>query len=120
METKKEARPSLNWLGQAISGILLIVIVFTHMLINHFQAEGMLSASQVVAQVSNTTYFILEIAFVIVVTYHALAGIRVIIFDLNLSDAARRKISAAITMVGILTIIYGATIAFLIRSQTVL
>jgi succinate dehydrogenase hydrophobic anchor subunit len=72
VETKKQARQSLGWIGQAVSGILLIVIVLLHMSLHHFQSQGLLSASEVIAQVSNPAFLALEILFVIVVTYHAL------------------------------------------------
>ena len=117
VETIEQVRQSLSWIGQAVSGILLIVIVVLHMILHHFQAQGLLSANQAIAQTSNITYLILEIAFVIIVTYHALVGIKSAIFNLNLSEETRRKISAVITVIGILTIIYGTVIAFLIRSQ---
>lgn len=118
VETKREVRQSLSWIGQAVSGLLLIVIVLLHMLLHHFQAGGLLSADEVIRQVSNPALSILEISFVVVVTYHALVGIRAVIFDLSLSDSARRTVSRLITIVGIVTVVYGVIIAVLIRSQT--
>lgn len=118
IETKREVRQSLSWIGQAVSGLLLIAIVLLHMLLHHFQAGGLLSAGEVIRQVSNPASLILEISFVVVVTYHALVGIRAVIFDLNLSDGARRTISRLVTIVGVITVVYGLVIAILIRSQT--
>lgn len=116
---KKQPRQSLAWIGQAVSGILLIIIVLLHMIFHHFQ-EGLLSVNQVIAHVSNPAIFILELIFVFVVTYHALVGIRAVIFDLQLSDAARRRISTALTVLGVVTVIYGVILAFLIRSQSLI
>ncbi len=116
-EVKKQARQSLGWIMQAVTGVLLIVILLLHMLFHHFQ-EGLLSASEVVAHVANPTIFVLELLFVIVVTYHALVGVKAVIFDLQLSDSIRRKVMVGLTIVGVITAVYGVVLAFLIRSQT--
>jgi len=114
---KTQARPSFAWLGQAVSGILLIAILLLHMYFQHFQARGLLNADEVVAHVASPVIFGLEILFVVVVTYHALLGIRAIIFDLSLTEATRRKVTIALTIVGGLTAAYGFILAVLIRSQ---
>jgi succinate dehydrogenase hydrophobic anchor subunit len=118
LEQKKAARQSLAWLGQAVSGVLLVVIVLLHMYFHHFQVGGLLSSSEVVVHVSGNIIFTLEILFIIVVTYHALLGVRAIIFDLKLSDAARRKITVGLTILGAATMIYGVILAILIRAQS--
>ncbi len=115
-DSKQPVRQSLGWIGQAVSGILLIIIVLLHMIFHHFQ-EGLLSTNQVIAHVANPAIFILELLFVLVVTYHALLGIKAVIFDLKLSDSTRRKVSTGLTILGVLTAVYGVILAFLIRSQ---
>lgn len=118
LDTKQQARQSLAWIGQAVSGILLVVIVLLHLIFHHFQA-GLLSAGEVVAHVTSPAIFTLEILFVLVVTYHALLGIKAVIFDLQLSDAARQRIAMVLTVIGVITVVYGVILAFLIRSQSV-
>lgn len=115
-DSQQPVRQSLGWIGQAVSGILLIIIVLLHMIFHHFQ-EGLLSTNQVIAHVANPAIFILELLFVLVVTYHALLGIKAVIFDLKLSDVTRRKVSTGLTILGVLTAVYGVILAFLIRSQ---
>jgi succinate dehydrogenase hydrophobic anchor subunit len=117
-ERKQQARQSSGWIWQAVTGVLLIVIVLLHMIFQHFQ-EGLLSASQVVAHVADPAIFVLEILFVLAVTYHALLGIKAVIFDLQLSDSARRKVSMGLTVLGVVTVVYGVILAFLIRSAPV-
>ena len=97
-ERKQEARQSSGWIWQAVTGVLLIVIVLLHMIFHHFE-EGLLSASQVVGHVADPAIFILEILFILVVTYHALLGIKAVIFDLQLSDSARQKVSRGLAAV---------------------
>ena len=115
-ELEKQARQSLGWIGQAVSGILLIVILILHMFYHHFQ-EGLLTANEVVAHVSQPAIFALEIVFILVVIYHALLGVKAIIFDLNLSESVRQKVSVGLTILGVVTAVYGVILAFLIRSQ---
>jgi succinate dehydrogenase hydrophobic anchor subunit len=77
----------------------------------------LLNAGEIVAHVASPVIFGLEILFVIVVTYHALLGIRAIIFDLSLTEAIRRKVTIVLTILGVLTAAYGFILATLIRSQ---
>jgi succinate dehydrogenase hydrophobic anchor subunit len=116
-QEKTKARPSFAWLGQAVSGLLLIAIFGLHIYFQHFQARGLLNAGEVIAHVASPVIFGLEILFVIVITYHALLGIRAIIFDLSLAEATRRKVTTGLTILGILTAGYGLMLAILIRSQ---
>ncbi len=51
LETKKQARQSWAWMGQVVSGVLLIVIVLLHLYFQHFAALGLLIAGEVVAHV---------------------------------------------------------------------
>jgi succinate dehydrogenase cytochrome b556 subunit len=118
LNIKKPARPSLAWIGQAVSGVLLIVILLLHLYFHHFAAQGLLDAGEVVTHVSTPLIFILELLFVIVVTYHALLGIRAITFDLSLSEATRRNVSIGLTVIGVVTVVYGVFLAVLIRSYT--
>lgn len=107
LRDKTQSRPSFAWLGQAVSGILLIAILLLHIYFQHFQARGLLSAGEVMAHIASPVIVGLEILFVIVVTYHALLGIRAIIFDLSLTETIRRKVTIALTILGVLTVVYG-------------
>jgi succinate dehydrogenase hydrophobic anchor subunit len=114
---KPQAHQTLSWIGQAVSGILLIAVLLLHMIFQHF-STGLLSASEVFQHVANPAIFALEILFIIVITYHALLGIRAIIFDLKLTDTTRRRVTSGLTVLGAVTIIYGIVLAILINSQS--
>jgi succinate dehydrogenase hydrophobic anchor subunit len=118
LETKKQVHQSLAWIGQAVSGVLLMVIVLLHIYFHHFAAQGLLDAGEVVAHVSSPLIFALEILFVIVVTYPALLGLRAIIFDLSLSESTRRSISVGLIILGVATAAYGLILATLIQVQS--
>jgi succinate dehydrogenase hydrophobic anchor subunit len=96
LETKKQARQSWAWIGQVVSGVLLIVIVLLHLYFQHFAAQGLLNAGEVVAHVSSPLIFTLEVLFVIVVTYHALLGIRAVIFDEPVIERRFKSVGGAL------------------------
>ena len=45
--------------------------------------------------------------------------LKAVIFDMQLSDSARQKVSMGLTVLGVITVIYGVILAFLIRSASV-
>lgn len=100
------------WITQAISGLLLIIILALHMIAHHFVVEGGLrDYQQVLDYVSNPFVFALEVVFVIVATSHALLGVRAVILDLGLSESAKRVLNWVLAVVGGITLVYGIWLA---------
>ncbi|MGW8317981.1 MAG: hypothetical protein ACWGPS_01965 [Candidatus Promineifilaceae bacterium] len=112
---KKTAQSDLAgtlWLVQAISGKLLVLLLGLHMIAHHFIVEGGLRTFQdVIDYVSNPIIFALEVAFLIIVTPHAMLGLRAIILDLNPSEGARKATDWILAIVGIAAIGYGIYLA---------
>jgi len=95
------------WIWQALSGILLTVLLVVHMVANHFVVEGGLRTYEdVIHYLSNPFIFALETAFLIVVTSHALMGVRAIILDLGISPAADRRLKAVLVALGAVIVAY--------------
>jgi succinate dehydrogenase hydrophobic anchor subunit len=44
-------------------------------------------------------------------------GVRAILYDLKLSDTARHRITVWLTLLGVVTAVYGVILAVLIRTQ---
>jgi succinate dehydrogenase / fumarate reductase membrane anchor subunit len=96
------------WLWQALSGVALIVLVGIHWVAQHYLAEGGLRTyAEVAAYLRQPLPLVLEAAFLIVVTGHALAGTRAILSDLGVSARVQRSIDVALWVAGILTVLYG-------------
>jgi succinate dehydrogenase membrane anchor subunit len=105
-------RAAAAWITQAFSGLLLIVILATHMIAHHFIVEGGLrDYQQVLAYVSNPFVFILEVVFVIVATVHALLGVRAILIDLGWATGTRKTTDWILIVIGVATIAYGLWLA---------
>lgn len=101
---------------QAISGLLLVALLGLHMVAHHFVVEGGLRDFQeVLAYVSNPVIFFLEVVFLVVVTTHAMLGLRAIVRDLNLSAAAARTADWILALVGAAALIYGVWLAVAIQ-----
>lgn len=107
------------WLVQAISGLLLIALLGLHMIAHHFVAEGGLrNFQEVLAYVSNPLIFFIEVVFLIVVTAHAMLGMRAIFLDLGLSAGATRAVNWGVTLVGGVALVYGIWLAVAIQNLT--
>jgi succinate dehydrogenase hydrophobic anchor subunit len=96
------------WFIKALSGVLVIVILIVHFVVNHFVAPGgLLTYADVLRYYQNPIIPIMEILFVIFVVSHALIGLRGIILDLKPSRAFLNVINWVFTLGGAAAIIYG-------------
>lgn len=108
-------RSTLGWFWQALSGIVLLVLLGLHFVAHHFIAKGGLrDFNQVVEYLGNPIIIALELAFLFFVTLHALLGVRSILFDLGLSARGERTVTRVLTVVGILTLLYGFWLTYAI------
>lgn len=111
-------RAGLLWLAQAISGALLVALMFLHMVANHFVVEGGLQTYQdVLRYLSNPLVFGLETVFLVVVTLHALLGVRAIVLDTGLSRPAEVRLNRLLAGLGALIVAYGAGLTFFITRR---
>ncbi len=100
------------WLLQALTGILLVALLGIHMIVHHFVVEGGLrDYQQVMEYVANPVVTIMEIAFVISATVHALLGVRAILMDMRPGPGALRAINWGLGAFGAIAIIYGTYLA---------
>ena len=105
-------RSGAMWLVQAVTGLLLVALLGTHMIVHHFVVEGGLrDFQQVMDYVANPIVMVMEILFVIVATIHALLGVRAILVDLRPSAGAMRAIEWGMRIVALVTITYGICLA---------
>lgn len=113
----RTSRGSWSWILQAITGVLLVALLGFHMWANHFVVEGGLRTYEdVVAYLAAPVILVWEVLFLGVVTWHALLGVRAIIFDLGLSRAAERTVTLVLTAIGVATVAYGLWLTYVIVS----
>ena len=102
--------PGRSWVATTISGVALLVLLGVHMVANHFVVRsvgGLRSYRQVLEYVRHPAIFTIESLFLLVVTVHAMLGLRGVVLDLDPSHRAQRWIDVALTALGVLTLAYG-------------
>jgi succinate dehydrogenase hydrophobic anchor subunit len=105
------------WIIQAVSGLLLIVLLGLHMIAHHFIVDGGLRTFQdVLDYISNPIIFVLEILFLIVVTPHAMLGLQGIVLDLGPSESAKRTIVWIFRILMVLILGYGIWLAIALQN----
>ena len=114
----RERASSWSWILQAFTGALLVVLLGLHMVVQHFVvAGGLRDYHQVAVYLSNPFLFLLEISFLVIVTWHAMLGVRAILLDLGLKPSAERKWTAALSVVGLIIVAYGIWLSATIVAQ---
>jgi succinate dehydrogenase / fumarate reductase, membrane anchor subunit len=96
------------FLGQIVSGVALLILLTLHMIAQHFiLPEGLRDYASVIEWVANPIVVLLELSFLAFVTWHALLGLRAIIFDYGFSVSTERWITRAFVVIGVVTVVYG-------------
>jgi succinate dehydrogenase membrane anchor subunit len=98
------------WRAVAGTGVALLVLVTVHMVANHFVVRsvgGLRTYHQVLEYIGNPVIFTIECFFLLVVTAHALLGLRGVLFDMGFGARARRRIDAGLWVLGVATVAYG-------------
>ncbi len=104
------------WLVQAFTGLLLVSLLFLHMIAHHFVVEGGLRTFEdVVAYISNPFIFVIELVFLVVVTLHALLGVRAIVLDVAPRPMVLRVVNVVLVIIGVACITYGAWLALVLQ-----
>jgi succinate dehydrogenase hydrophobic anchor subunit len=96
------------WLYKIIAGLLVIVVLGIHFVINHAIAPGgLLTYEDVIRYYKVPIIPIMEGFFLVIVVTHSLLGLRGILLDLNPIQKIRRAIDWSFTLFGTAAIVYG-------------
>lgn len=116
--TQEPQSATLGWILQAGSGIMLLLLLGLHMIAHHFVVEGGLRGyEQVLAYVGNPVILVIEILFLVVVSYHAMVGVRNVVFDLGLTESQERSVTMVLTLLGLVMVVYGVFLAVTLFSR---
>lgn len=114
MAVRTERRPARSqtfvWRVTAFTGVALVVLLAVHMVAHHFVVEttgGLRTYDQVLDYISSPVILAVEGVFLVVVTVHAMLGMRSVLFDLATDENARAWISRGLVALGVLTVAYG-------------
>jgi succinate dehydrogenase hydrophobic anchor subunit len=120
IESDRRGRQPLIWRATASTGIALVVLISVHMVAHHFVVRGtggLRSYQQVLEYVANPVIFTIELLFLVVVTVHAMLGLRSVLFDLATEERARVWISRGLAVLGVVTVAYGVTLIVTLASR---
>ena len=108
-ETTSGGRPR-TWLSTALTGMALLVLVTVHMVAHHFVVQevgGLRTYHQVLEYIGNPVIFVIEAVFLVVVTWHAMLGLRAVALDLALPARLERLVRPGVIVLGAVTVAYG-------------
>ncbi len=117
--TPKPGETSWLWMLKIFSGLLILVILIIHFLVNHFLApEGLLSFEEILAYYKNFPIVpIMEGFFLVFVVSHSLLGVRSIVLDLNPSKRASQIVDVILVGIGVVSVVYGIWLLTAILAQ---
>jgi succinate dehydrogenase / fumarate reductase, membrane anchor subunit len=107
------------WLAKVVSGLLIIVILIVHFIVNHTMGtqNGLMTYEDVVKYYQNPWIVLMEVAFLAFVVPHALMGLRSVVLDLKPSRGFLRVLDIVFVIAGIGFIVYGTWLALTIASH---
>jgi succinate dehydrogenase hydrophobic anchor subunit len=102
---------------QAGLGVLLILLLAVHLIVNHWAApHGLLTYADVIRYYDLPGIIWMEATFLIVVTMHGLLGMYAILLDLNVSPTVTRILAGSLGLAGATAIVYGLRLIAIIHS----
>lgn len=113
-ERVRETRPqparhggTLTWIFQVVSGVLLVFLLGVHIVAQHFVARGGLrDYAQVLSYLGNPAVVAVECAFVVVLIWHAMLGLRAVLLDLGFGPRGQARITRGVLVLGTATAAY--------------
>lgn len=92
------------WLLQVVSGVLLLLLLGVHIVAQHFIVKGGLrDYAQVVSYLGNPLVMAVECAFVVVLIWHAMLGLRAVLLDFGFGPRGQAVITRAVVVGGLVT-----------------
>ena len=107
--TPKPGETTTLWLIKLLTGPILLVIAFIHVIVNHYigSLAGLLSHAEVVAYYQSWYIPVMEGIFLVTVISHCLIGFRGIILDLKPNPGLLRVLDWIFILGGAGFVIYG-------------
>ena len=103
VEAYRRGRSARLWHWTAGTGMALVVLATMHIVAQHFivhQKGGLRTYAEVLSYIGNPVIFVLEAAFLVAVTIHAMLGVRGVFGDLDLSPSTRRWVDRGLWVLG--------------------
>lgn len=108
------------WLVKIVTGPLLVILLFLHMIVNHLLPQnGLMSYNDVVIYFRNPFIVGMEIVLLATVVTHSLLGVRSVVLDMNPSRGLLKILDWLFGLVGTFAVVYGIWLAITIASHKI-
>jgi succinate dehydrogenase hydrophobic anchor subunit len=108
MEQRLRSSLTSRWFLQSAFGVLLVVLLGVHLIVNHWVAPGgLLTYEDVIRYYDIPGIAWMEIIFLIVVTAHCLTGLHAILLDMAPSSPVEKLITSTLVVMGFVIVVYG-------------
>lgn len=113
----RSSSSTIRWFTQAGLGILLIVLLSVHLIVNHWVApHGLLTYADVIRYYDAPGIALMEVLFLTVVTAHCLIGVHAILLDLALSSTTIKVLTWMLILAGLLIVAYGVRLTWAVAA----
>ncbi len=107
MPVQRRRGGTTAWILQVASGVLLIFLLGAHIAAQHFVVKGGLrDYAQVVSYLSNPVVLAVESAFIVVLIWHAMLGLRAVLLDFGFGPRGQALITRGVIVLGTVTAAY--------------
>ena len=99
------------WFFQRLSAVLLIVLLATHIYVDHYWHVGEgITVSSVNERLRELTFIAIDYSMLAMVLLHGLNGTRTILFDFEMFARRKRTVDVGLWVLGIAMLIWGIVI----------
>ena len=111
---------SIQWLFQAASGAFIVFFLGVHLYVAHINGGSPIELfDTVVGNLRNPWWLAFFLAFLWIVTYHGLNGVKGIIYEMGITERARKIVSWAIMALFVVSVIYGTILSLVVAQMTI-
>ena len=113
----KDRLTTVKWFFQASSGMFLVFFMAVHLYVAHINGGSPIELfDSIVRNLSNPWWLAFFIVFVWVITYHALNGVKGIVYDMGVGRNMKKYVSYTFTGIYLATVVYGTILSIIVAS----
>ncbi|MEM0156243.1 MAG: succinate dehydrogenase [Thermoplasmataceae archaeon] len=113
--TSRGSLGTLQWLFQVITGVFLVFFVGVHLYLAHINGGTPISLyDTVLNNLHNPWWLAFYIAFDWIVVYHALNGVKGIVYDMGIKASTKKWVAYILIAVYIIAVIYSTELAIIV------
>lgn len=110
--------PAWLWLLDRFAGLLILGLVMTHMIINHFVEPGtVIDVGFVEANLRKASLLFVDSALLLTGLFHGLVGVRNVLFDFVTAERARSLIVWGCLLTGTVFFVFGLTVLVVVLGR---